>query len=344
MCDITNRRHIPAIKKQNNTELIGVIGDNEKNIEATCLRYGIKNSFVLDRNKDYIEQLQMCAWFVNDVDAVVIGTPPHEHYLIVKATLACGKHTLIEKPMMMNVNECNDVNRLSEEKGLILNVMHSFQFASGILSMENRFKSGEFGDLKSIVEIQLTNRDRKLPKWYNELPLGLYYDEAAHFFYSALRFGNGKLDIKNAHVQKNINENTPRFLEVQAVAGDIPVQMTMNFNSPICEWGLLLLCDKKIAIYDYFKDILIVIDNDNNHDAKDVLKTSFQFFAGFWSGFVKNGFKMISNNLLYGHDVVISKFVKAIETGKSDEKIDKKIGKEVVEAMNRVVELADGEI
>ena len=221
--------------------------------------------------------------------------------------------------------------------------MHSFQFSNGINNLYKRYSTGEFGKLKSILELQLTNRDRRLPIWYNELPLGLFYDEASHFFYGARRFG-GELRIINAHASFNDkSDNTPHFLEVQLMAGDVPVQMYMNFNSPICEWGLLLICEKKIAIYDYFKDILIVLDNDNQHLAKDVLKTSLNFTAKFWAGFIKNGFKMVSHKLLYGHDSCIRKFIDAVQGEESCFELSAELGREVVIAMNEVVKRAEGE-
>lgn len=340
--NISNTRHIPAVLKNNTMQIKGVISDDPRKITRTVEKYTfIKNTLLVENNEsveEIIHLLNETAWFRDEVDAVIIGTPPHAHYLMVKACLMLNKHVLVEKPMMMTVEQCVEVNVLADEKNRILNVMHSFQFASGIEKLDKMVNAKELGDIESIVEIQLTNRNRRLPVWYNNLPLGLFYDEAAHFFYGAIRFGGNGLRVLNAHAQfGKEKENTPKFLQAQMMAGETPVQMFMNFNSPICEWGLLLLGTEKIAIYDYFKDILIIIDNDGQHLAKDVLKVSLQFFVGFWKGFVKNGFKMITKDLLYGHDVAIKAFGNAILTGKADPKIDKDIGLEVVAAMNQVV-------
>lgn len=339
--NISNTRHIPAIMKNNNFKIIGIISDEEKKISRTTQKYKfIKNTFLLDRSKELTGQLKECNWFMEEIDAVIIGVPPLQHYELVKTCLNLSKHTLVEKPMMMNVEQCDEVIEISNQKNLVLNIMHTFQYASGITKMEERFLNGEFGELESIVEIQFTNRKRRLPKWYNELPLGLYYDEAAHFFYSAIRFG-GNLKILNAYAQfnKGIEENTPKHLSVQAEAGSIPVQMYMNFNSPVCEWLIILLCEKKIAIYDYFKDILIVADNDNMHLSKDVLKTSIKYTLDFWIGFVKSGFKMVTKDLLYGHELVIDKFAYAILNKEVDDKISPQLGRDVVKAMNEVYHL-----
>lgn len=336
--NISNNRHIPAILKNKNLELIGVISNDKTKIDRTNKKYRIPNNLVIDHNRDMLEQLKNCSWFIKDVDAVIIGTPPKEHFSMVKACLLLKKHTLVEKPMMMSIEECDETIRISKENNLILYVMHSFQYSNGILEIEKRLKSGEFGNIESILELQLTNRKRRLPLWYNDLPLGLYYDEAAHFFYTAMNFG-GELKVENASAQFNKNgENTPKFMQAQLKAGDIPLQMFMNFNSPICEWGVILLCEKKAVIYDFFKDILIIVDNDDLHLAKNVLKVSLQFSWGFWKGFIKNGFRMISKNLLYGHDRCINSFANSIYSGEIDKKLAATTGRNVVKAMNEVID------
>ncbi|MBP3609558.1 MAG: Gfo/Idh/MocA family oxidoreductase [Lachnospiraceae bacterium] len=340
--NISNTRHIPGLLlNKDKFEIVGVVSDEKKKIARTQNKYDfIKNTFLLDKNKDYMEQLKTSQWFKN-ADAVVIGTPPKQHYPLVKACLILDKHVLVEKPMMMNVDECDEVNKLAAEKGKVLYVMHSFQFSNGMIRLKELFEKGELGEIKSILELQLSNRKRRLPVWYNELPLGLYYDEAAHFFYGARKFG-GELKVLNAHAQFNAADDaTPRFLEAQLLSGNIPVQMYMNFNSPICEWGLILIGEKKIAIYDYFKDILIVLKNDGEHYAKDVLRTSFSFFFQFWIGFIKNGFGMISGKLLYGHDKCLEKYADAIRNNQKCFELSGELGREVVRAMNEVIYYAE---
>lgn len=340
--NISNTRHIPAVEKLNDVRIAGLISDQKDKMERTMKRHkklrNISNAIV-NAKSDYYTELCKLEWFVNAIDAVIIGTPPMQHYPVVKACLRMRKHVLVEKPMMLNADECSECTELAKTNNLVLNVMHSFQFSNGMIELKRRFDNDEFGSLKSILELQLTNRDRRLPVWYNELPLGLFFDEAAHFFYSANKFG-GHLAVKDAHAVFNENDNTPRFLQAQMMAGDIPVQMYMNFNSPICEWGILLLCEKKIAIYDYFKDILIVLKNDGQHLAKNVLENSLSFFLQFWRGFIKNGFLMVTGNLLYGHDECIKEFAKATKTGQSLYELSPELGLEVTGAMNEVVKLA----
>lgn len=335
--NISNSRHIPAVLKNRNLQIVGIVSDEEIKISRTKEKYKfINNTLLINKNEDIIEQMKCCEWFMKDVDATIIGVPPKQHFPMTKASITLKKHTLIEKPMMMSVAECDTVIELAKKSNLVLNVMHSFQFSDGIIKLDKLLKSGELGKIESILELQLTNRNRRLPSWYDELPLGLYYDEAAHFFYGARRFG-GELKVLNANALIEEGKNTPKFLQAQLMAGNVPVQIHMNFNSPICEWTLFLICENKIAIYDYFKDILVVLKNDNQHLAKDVLRNSISSTVQFWKGFIKKGFQMVSNNLLYGHDLCINKFANEIFTGEKCFELSPELGREVVKAMNEVV-------
>ena len=210
--NISNTRHIPAILQNNDMQITGIVSDEKKKIKRTIKNHRcLENchTLTIEHTDDIEKQLHNCEWFKNNVDAVVIGTPPRQHYPMAKACLILGKHVLVEKPMMMNCQECEETLSLAQNNHLVFYVMHSFQFSKGISELYKRYSNGELGKLKSILEIQLTNRDRRLPLWYNDLPLGLYYDEAAHFFYSARRFG-GKLKVLNAHAVFNSEkDNTP---------------------------------------------------------------------------------------------------------------------------------------
>lgn len=99
-----------------------------------------------------------------------------------------------------------------------------------------------------------------------------------------------------------------------------------------------LLKEEKIAIYDYSKDILIILKNDNQHYAKDVLRTSASFFFQFWKGFLKNGLAMIRGKLLFGHDKCLEKYAKAILKKEKCFELSGELGEEVVRAMNQVIE------
>lgn len=66
--------------------------------------------------------------FGEEVDAVVVATPPETHAAIAEAALSAGRHVYLEKPMSLNVS---DATRLVESAGsgeLVLFVGHTFLF------------------------------------------------------------------------------------------------------------------------------------------------------------------------------------------------------------------------
>lgn len=338
--NITNTRHIPALKKIKNIEIVGVIGDNQKKIDSTCKKNKIKNGLLVNDPKNDIEKVRKCQWF-KDVDAVVIGTPPQQHHPLAKLALILKKDVLVEKPMTMNEKEANELIDLAKKNKLVFNVVHNFNFTHGMKKINKIIeeKKEKYGKIVSITEVQFTNRDRRLPSWYNELPLGLFYDEAAHFIYLLKRHG-GDIKIENAHAIYNDDKKdaTPRTMSVDAMAGSVPVHMFLNFNSPICEWNYIISFEKRIINYDLFRDIVVDIPTDNEHYAKDILKNDISKTFQYWGQFIKNGFKMVSGNLLYGHEDILEKFINAVRTRNSDEYMNGEYGKSTIVTMNEIVD------
>ena len=335
--NISNSRHIPALKKIKNVEIVGIMGRNEKSIEKTQKKHHFKNQMIINNPKNDIKTLEKAQWF-KEVDAVVIGVPPQQHYDLVMMCLTLNKHVLVEKPMMMNKEECDECIKLAKSKNLQFAVMHNFQYANGMQKLNGIIESKKYGEIVSITEMQFTNRDRRLPRWYNDLPLGLFYDEAAHFIY-LLQKHCGKLRINDAHaVYNKENEATPMTLTVNATANKTPVTMLLNMNSPICQWFYIVSFKRKIYLYDFFKDILIGINTDNEHLSGDILKNDLSFTFQYWGKFIANGFKMVTGNLLYGHDVVLKNFLDSIKAGKTlDKSISGESGRETVISMNDIV-------
>lgn len=335
--NISNTRHIPALKKIKNAEIVGVISDKIERARKTAEKHNIPHAAQIKESSGGLEVTN--ADWMDDADAWVVGAPPHFHYPLVKLGLSLGKHVLVEKPMMMNENECNELIKIAKSKNKVFYVMHNFQYANKMLKLNNIIASKKHGEVISITEVQFTNRDRRLPEWYNDLPLGLFYDEAAHFLYLPERHV-GKLQIQQAYaVYDSANsEATPVTLSVNATAGKVPLTMFLNFRSPVCEWYYMVSFRKDIYIYDFFKDILIHLPTDGEHLGKDVLRSSIKYTCQYWGQFIANGIRMVTGNLLYGHDKVLGSFVSAIIDGNVDKFLTAENGKINVVAANSIVE------
>ena len=66
----------------------------------------------------------------DDVDVVDVVVPSHLHYEIGKAALSACKHVLLEKPMVLTVEHCDELLALAATQGKVLAVDHEMRLSS----------------------------------------------------------------------------------------------------------------------------------------------------------------------------------------------------------------------
>ncbi|MGI9136106.1 MAG: Gfo/Idh/MocA family protein, partial [Candidatus Nanopelagicales bacterium] len=62
------------------------------------------------------------------IDAVVISTPPNSHFDWAKSALERGVHVILEKPMALTVEQCDELISLADGRGLTLVVYQNRRF------------------------------------------------------------------------------------------------------------------------------------------------------------------------------------------------------------------------
>lgn len=80
-----------------------------------------------------------------EIEGVVIATPATTHYEIARECLRYSKHTLVEKPITLKVEEGEELIDLAEAKGLVLMVGHTFIFNPGIRKVKEWMTEEELG-------------------------------------------------------------------------------------------------------------------------------------------------------------------------------------------------------
>jgi scyllo-inositol 2-dehydrogenase (NADP+) len=247
--------------------------------------------------------------WLDRIDAVAIGTPPRTHYVLAKSYLEAGKHVLVEKPMTMTTDEARDLNAVALEHDRVLAVVHNFQFARSATRVKRMMEDGSLGEIQSIWAVQLSNPRRRLPSWYEQLPLGLFYDESPHMFYLLKYLAGSEPQFRSIQVIPDRDgKATPEKISMTLDADHLPIQVDMNFRAPLSEWQVGVLGSKGIGVVDLFRDVLVTTPNDRAHLARDILGTSV---AAGWShavGTVKSGVLMTAGRLSYGNDEVIRRF------------------------------------
>ena len=85
-----------------------------------------------------------------NVDAVIITTPDHTHCQITCDFLRDGKPVLLEKPMALKKDECDEMLRVSKETGVMLMVGQVARYSPAFGMMKEMVDAGEIGELTFI--------------------------------------------------------------------------------------------------------------------------------------------------------------------------------------------------
>ncbi len=79
--------------------------------------------------------------------AIAIATPVHTHYPLAKQALLAGKHVLVEKPMAMNTQQCEELIQIAASRNLTLMVDHTFVYHGAVRRIKQELDSGALGEL-----------------------------------------------------------------------------------------------------------------------------------------------------------------------------------------------------
>ncbi len=305
---VATARHIPALLRHPDCRIAGVIDRDAAKAAAVAARFGIPN---YAGGGDW----GAIPWF-RDVAAVTLGAPPQRHHDLVCAALAAGKHVLTEKPFAMTVDEGAAMLAAAAAADKILAVVHNFQFARAMTRLERDLRAGRLGRIKWVAARQLGNPRRRLPVWYKELPLGLFYDESPHFYYLLRRLA-GELTLQDAVARgRQADDNTPDEIRLLYRGhDDLPVSIDCNFASPLSEWVIMVGGTEALGIVDIFRDFYLRLPQDGAHGLFQIVQTSLSATWQHWLQYVPNGVQFLRGRLDYGNDTVMARFIASCATG-----------------------------
>lgn len=84
---------------------------------------------------------------MDDIDAIVVATPPESHFDVTAAAIAAGKHALVEKPMATTTADAAELVRMADSAGVTLAAGHTFVYNAAVLKLAELARNGDFGKL-----------------------------------------------------------------------------------------------------------------------------------------------------------------------------------------------------
>ncbi len=85
------------------------------------------------------------------VEAVIVATPAYTHLEIASATLAAGKHTLVEKPLDVTLARAEELVGHAATHGVQLGVVLQHRFRPGAQRLKQLLDAGALGAVQSAV-------------------------------------------------------------------------------------------------------------------------------------------------------------------------------------------------
>jgi predicted dehydrogenase len=105
----------------------------------------------------------------DDIDAVLISTPPADHAAQAIAAATRGKHVLLDKPMATTVAECDRVIEAARSANVRLMIMFGQRFRVCNVTAHRLIREGVIGDVRMIAErILASGGFAALPPWQSE--------------------------------------------------------------------------------------------------------------------------------------------------------------------------------
>lgn len=153
--EIAFRRFMPAIKKLDCAEYIGVahanakewFGDNEPN-EALLLSEKEKAENFQKEYGGKVYDSYESLLTSPEVDAIYLPLPPALHYRWAKEALAHGKHIFLEKPSTTSFVDTSDLVNIAKEKNLAVHENYMFAFHKQIAEIQDIISSGKLGNVR----------------------------------------------------------------------------------------------------------------------------------------------------------------------------------------------------
>ncbi len=168
----------------------------------------------------------------DDVDAVVICTPTGFHKEAVLEAAAAGKHVFCEKPMAMNVADCEAMDAACKAAGVVLQIGLVRHYCNEWLKLREIIQSGMIG--RPVVWRSVSGGSGAPTPWFFDKQIGggPFIDGAVHS-YDFARFIFGEATNVVADIRK---------LKAETTAWDTGT-VIVNFESGdqqllVWSWGL----------------------------------------------------------------------------------------------------------
>lgn len=152
---IANGKHMPALKKQKDVQMVAFCDIIEERAVKAAKDYGTPDAKTYTDYKELLKD--------KTIDVVHVCTPNKEHSFITIDALEAGKHVMCEKPMAKTYAEAKAMLDAAKRTGRKLTIGYQNRHTPQALYVKQACDEGVLGDIYYANAIAL--RRRAVPTW-----------------------------------------------------------------------------------------------------------------------------------------------------------------------------------
>lgn len=131
---LQTQRRAPVFSRFKNTKLVVISAEHEESAKKRASQFACEHAvgwkWVGERN---------------DLDVILVCTPPHLHESISILAMKTGKHVLCEKPLALTLEECQRMIKASKETGKVLKCGLNHRHHPAVLEAKRLTDEGKIG-------------------------------------------------------------------------------------------------------------------------------------------------------------------------------------------------------
>ncbi len=264
----------PAIKQSKNAQLVAIQNRSLAKAKAVAKQYEVPFAF------ESVAELVAHP----DIDAVFIASPNahHCHETILAAN--AGKHVLCEKPMAMNVAECERMIEVCRRRHVKLMVGHQVRLSPLVHRMREHVRSGAAGGIIRAASDFVYDGRLSTRSWLLDRRLaggGPTFDVGVHCL-DTLRFvlDDEAVSVKAELVPTPTNEKTERIsqLMLRFSKGAIGTIFS-SYDAPLRESRIEVLgTEARLSAIDFTlgeREAVLMIEVRNAGGVSNIIKEQF---------------------------------------------------------------------
>lgn len=208
-----------------------------------------KNESVLADFRRQYSNVESCVALTDvlardDIQGIAIATPAETHFDLARESLLAGKHVYVEKPLVLDETEAQQLIRLAEEHDKILMVGHLLQYHPAFVRLKELITSGELGRINYIYSHRLN-----LGKFRREE--NILWSFAPHDISMVLTLAGEEPETVFAtggnYLHQKIADVTTTHLEFPS---GLRAHIFVSWLHPFKEQKLVVVGDRKMAVFD----------------------------------------------------------------------------------------------